>query len=243
MQSVEQILSKKKSVSLPDPNITFELLDLAVKEDNPRVRFDLIVRACKTITDVLPMENKIAVFYEQRDFFFYLMALELFHPRIIREIMNAFIFKLKHYTGFIPIFYDSLIEIGRCSEGVVDNQEPTKEFDDFIQQYDVQPYRTDLCQAIISRILDVKQIGLKYWEAFVTGRLQTIYTLYKPLDPLKVWVSFVIHTKNEAIIKRSCEIIEKIQADNFGQQLFKDLNFAKEGLLFKFLFILLKSHQ
>jgi len=52
--------------------------------------------------------------------------------------------------------------------------------------------------------------------------------LYKPLDPLKIWVSFVIHTKNEPIIKRACEIIEKIQSDKFGEKLLKDSNFGKE---------------
>ena len=91
--------------------------------------------------------------------------------------MNAFLFKLKHYTGFIPIFFDSLVEIGRCAESTLENQEPTKEFDDFIQQYNVQPYRTGLSQAITSRMLDIKQIGLKYWEAFVAGRLQVIISI------------------------------------------------------------------
>ena len=43
----------------------------------------------------------------------------------------------------------------------------------------MQPYRTGLCQAIVSRMLDIKQIGLKYWEAFVTGRLQVIISKSK----------------------------------------------------------------
>jgi len=121
--------------------------------------------------------------------------------------MNAFLFKLKHYTGFIPIFFDSLVEIGRCAESTTENQEPTKEFDDFIQQYNVQPYRTGLNQAITSRMLDIKQIGLKYWEAFVTGRLQVILSIKQRKE------------NNDFLLRQSIPCTNLLTRSKFGSHL------------------------
>jgi len=86
--------------------------------------------------------------------------------------MNALIMRLNSYSGFIPIFYDSLVEVGRCCEIYSERLEFKKDLGASILEYNIHSPRKELCRDIISRIVEIKKIGLGYWDEFLKGRLR-----------------------------------------------------------------------